>query len=142
MLLLDTNVVSEAMRRKPDQRVLAWLREQPPERLYLSAVTIAEIHYGLELLTDRDRRLYLQNRFTMFAADGFQSRVIDFGSAEAATYGAVMARRRRAGRPMTVPDAQIAATAISAGLSLVTRNTRDFHDVGLELVNPFTVTGG
>jgi len=137
MILLDTNVVSEVMRPAPDTGVLRWLGEQRTERVHLSVVTIAEIHYSLNLLTDQPRRRDLRERFQRFADEGFASRVLDFDRHAAERSGAVLAERRRAGRPISVPDAQIAATALTNGLRVATRNTRDFVGVGVDLIDPF-----
>ncbi|MFN3219944.1 MAG: type II toxin-antitoxin system VapC family toxin [Acidimicrobiales bacterium] len=137
MLLLDTNVVSEVMRPQPSPSVVAWLAEQLPEHLHLSTITIAEIHFGLALLDDADRRADLVRRFERFVLDGFASRIIVFDQAAAVAYGAIAAGRRRAGHPIAVPDAQIAAIARTQRLTLATRNTRDFGDLELDLLDPF-----
>ena len=137
MLLLDTNIVSETMRPHPDAAVMAWLAEQPVETVHLSTISIAEIHFGLELLADDGRQRELRRRFDRFVSQGFMSRLLDFDRAAAVRYGAIQASRRNAGRPMSVPDAQIAAVAQAHDLVLVTRNGKDFDGLDLALVNPF-----
>lgn len=138
-LLLDTNVVSEAMRPRPATGVLAWLAEQAPEHVHLSSVSIAEIHFRLALLDDSDRRADLRHRFDRFVRDGFASRIVDFDQAAAVAYGEIAAERRRSGRPISVPDAQIAAVARTNQYTLVTRNVRDFDGLGVALLDPFAL---
>ena len=137
MILLDTNVVSEVMRVAPSPAVLAWLNEQDSTTLFVSTVTIAEIEYGLRVLPDGKRRVGLRDRFEQFLAQAFAGRVCDFDQAAARSYGEVMGGRREIGRPMSVPDGQIAAIARSCGHAVATRNVADFEDCGLSLVNPF-----
>lgn len=137
MILLDTNVVSEIMKARPHPRVIAWLNEVEASRLWLSAVTIAEIEYGLHSLPEGARRRTLRYRFEGFVETAFAGRVLPFGRAAAAIYGEVMGHRRAAGRPMSVADGQIASIALSRSLKLATRNTKDFDDCGLDLIDPF-----
>ncbi|MEM7091813.1 MAG: type II toxin-antitoxin system VapC family toxin [Actinomycetota bacterium] len=137
MYLLDTNVLSELMRPRPAAGVVGWTREQPLERLHVAAVTIAEVHFGLALIEDDERHRELRRRFDRLVVDGFSARVIDFDRHVAAECGRLQAQRCRTGRPMSVPDAQIAATARTSDLVVATRNVRDFRDLGLDLFNPF-----
>lgn len=137
MTLLDTNVVSEVMRAAPSPAVLAWLNEQDAATLFVSTVTIAEIEYGLRVLPDGKRRSGLRDRFEQFLAQAFEGRIRDFDQPAARSYGEVMGGRREIGRPMSVPDGQIAAIARSRGLAVGTRNVADFENCGLTLVNPF-----
>ena len=137
MILLDTNVVSELMRAAPSPAVLAWLNEQDAATLLVSTVTIAEIEYGLRVLPGGKRRVGLRDRFEQFLVQAFAGRVRDFDRTAARSYGEVMGGRREIGRPMSVPDGQIAAIARSRGYAVATRNVADFEDCGLSLVNPF-----
>ena len=137
MILLDTNVVSEVMRVAPSPAVLAWLNEQDSTTLFVSTVTIAEIEYGLRVLPDGKRRTGLRDRLEHFLAQAFEGRIRDFDQAAARSYGEVMGGRREIGRPMSVPDGQIAAIARACGYAVATRNVADFEDCGLSLVNPF-----
>ena len=137
MILLDTNVVSAVTAPAPPRAVLQWLDEQPTDTLYLSSVTIAEIAYGIEVLPDEIRRRSLATRFDSFIAAGFEQRVLGFDPACAFEYARIMAHRRRIGRPMSVPDGQIAAIARHHRMVVATRNLRDFEECGLNLVNPF-----
>ncbi len=137
MILLDTNVVSEVMKVAPSASVLRWLDDQSSSAVYVSAVTVGEIEYGLRILPDGRRRLQLKERFEQFIALAFAQRVLGYEEAAARLYGEIMGLRKELGRPMSVPDGQIAAIARSHGLSIATRNTRDFEECGVDLLNPF-----
>ena len=138
MILLDTNVVSEAMRPSPDPRVMRWLDGRPPADLWVSAVTVAEIWLGLALLPEGQRRRDLTDRADAMWREDFGEDCLSFDAAAAAEYAAIVAHRTRLGHPITVEDAQIAAIARALGLTLATRNTKDFRDIeGLALVNPW-----
>lgn len=135
--MLDTNVVSEAMRIVPDPGVLRWLNESETSDLYLSTITIAEVSYGLQILPEGRRRDAISERFEQFVKRGFSHRVLSFDEPAAIVYGEIMARTRKIGRPMSVPDGQIAAIAKTHNLVVATRNTEDFEPTGMELVNPW-----
>jgi hypothetical protein len=137
MTLLDTNVVSAAMARSPDAAVVAWLDRQDTLTLFVSAVTVAEIQYGLQILPEGRRRRSLEDRFARFVAEGFSGRVLPFDADAAQRYGEIMAARRGAGRPMSILDGQIAAIARARRLAVATRNVRDFELCGLEVIDPF-----
>lgn len=137
MILLDTNVISAVMAPAPPRPVLEWLNHQETVRLYLSAITLAEIGYGLRVLPDGRRRRDLENRFTKFVADGFEQRILSFDKRAAFLYGEIMGHRRELGRPLGILDGQIASIARAHRLAVATRKTRDFEDCGIELVNPF-----
>jgi len=137
MILLDTNVVSEAMASAASRAVLRWLNDQDSETLYLSTITIAEIGYGLEVLPEGRRRRTLTDRFERFVATGFSHRVLPFDEKAARVYGELMAQRRKQGRPMSALDGQIASIARSSRFAIATRNVRDFEECGVEIVNPF-----
>jgi predicted nucleic acid-binding protein len=125
------------MRATPSPAVLAWLNEQASATLFVSTVIIAEIEYGLRVLPDGTRRSGLRDRFEQFLEQAFEGRVRNFDQAAARSYGEVVGGRREIGRPMSVPDGQIAAIARSRGYAVATRNVDDFEDCGLTLVNPF-----
>ena len=137
MILIDTNIVSETMRPRPDQGVMEWLNESETSTLYVSTITIAEIEYGIEILPSGERRLDLERRFRHFIDEGFAQRVLHFDPDAAHTYARIMSHRRAIGRPMASLDGQIASIAHSAGCALATRNVTDFTDCGLEVLNPF-----
>jgi predicted nucleic acid-binding protein len=137
MILLDTNVISAVMAPSPPGAVLSWLDRQPTETLFLSVITIAEIGYGIRVLADGKRRRNLAAKFEDFVNRAFEQRVLVFDTASAIEYGEIMAHRRRIGRPMSLPDGQIAAVARHHRMAIATRNLHDFEECGLELVNPF-----
>ncbi|HEY3778263.1 MAG TPA: type II toxin-antitoxin system VapC family toxin [Rhizomicrobium sp.] len=137
MIVLDTNVLSESLRPRPSSRVMEWLRSQPIAALFTTAITEAEMHFGLELLPPGKRRAALQNAVRqMFDAD-MAGRVLPFDSAAAQVFARLAAARRRSGSPISQSDAQIAAIARSRGAALATRNTPDFADCEVELTDPW-----
>jgi predicted nucleic acid-binding protein len=141
LILLDTNVVSEAWRAKPSPAVLTWLDEQENESMYICTPVLAELRYGAERLPPGARKDRLTARIDLLEAEGFKDRVLAFDVAAASAFGRVGAQRDRAGRRMEPLDAMIAAIALANGMKLATRDTNDFADIGLELINPFMVTG-
>ena len=137
MILLDTNIVSELMRPEPQTKVIEWLNAQEPLDIYISVITIAEIKYGLLVLPEGQKRRLLQQKFDWFIAQGFAERVLDFTTEAAHHYADIIAYRRSVSLPMSVPDGQIAAIARFNRFTLATRNSKDFENCGLMLVNPF-----
>jgi predicted nucleic acid-binding protein len=136
MIVLDTNVVSELMRPEPDPTVLTWLREQPGNDLHTTAVTVAEIRYGIARLPEGRRRTTLdQAAGEVFAA--FPDQVLAFDLAAADAYANVVAHRDDLGAPIDGFDAQIAAICRTHAAVLATRNTRDFVDTGIRVINPW-----
>lgn len=137
-MLLDTNVVSELMRPQPDPKVMAWFAGQAQRQFFISAITQAEIQLGIALLPKGKRRddLTLAAQ-TMFAED-FRDHCLAFDAQAADHYGLLVAKRIRAGKPISVEDAQIAAVALGHNLPLVTRNTKDFAGIErMALINPW-----
>lgn len=136
--LIDTNVLSELMRDKPDTQVLAWFSKQTPSQLHTSAITKAEILTGVAFLPTGKRREGMALAASQIFNEDFLGRCIDFGGMAVEHYALVKVQRQLAGRPIDIPDAQIAAIALAANLSLVTRNTKDFEGIdGLAVVNPW-----
>ena len=131
--LLDTNVLSEMLRRRPAAVVGEWFAGLPGDSLFVSVVTQAEMMLGARLLPAGRRRAALEAALEAMFAEEFSSRVLPFTPQAVPAYTDIVARRRAAGRPI----AQIAATARTAGLRLATRNTRDFELCGVEVVNPW-----
>lgn len=136
--LLDTNVLSELMRESPDPSVTAWLDRQAVHQLQTSAVSQAEILAGICVMPAGKRREVLANGADRIFQQDFRGRCMVFGSAAAEQFALVRAQRQRAGRPISTEDAQIAAIALAANLTLITRNTKDFEGInGLQVINPW-----
>jgi|SRR5262249_3963077 predicted nucleic acid-binding protein len=137
MILLDTNVVSESLRPRPDPQLLAWLDAQPSELFYLCTPVLAELRRGAERLTESRRKDRLQAAIDRIENDLFRGRILVFDVEAAKQYGRVAAIREQSGRPIGQMDALIAAIALSHHAALATRNTSDFVGLELELIDPF-----
>lgn len=138
MIVLDTNVLSEALRPKPDAHALDWLTAQPTGALFSTTITRAEILYGVRLLPKGKRRDALHKAIDEVFDTDFSGRILVFDNAAADAYAEIATARKRAGRPISPFDAMIAAIARSHGAALATRNTRDFVDCGVEVIDPWT----
>ena len=136
MIVLDTNVISEVLSPSPSESVINWLAHQDAQEMRLSAITVAEIAYGIALLHEGARRTALAHAWAAFQ-DSWRDRILAVGAHEAEAAAAFLALRRGQGRPVGLGDALIAGTCLSHGLSLATRNTRDFDGSGLHVVNPW-----
>lgn len=139
MIVLDTNVLSEALRPRPDDRVMAWLASQSRAGLFTTAITRAEIFYGVGLLPDGSRRRELRTAVEAIFDEDFAGRVLGFDSDAADVYATIAVARRDAGRPMSQFDAMIAACARSRGAALATRNVKDFTDCEIAILDPWAV---
>ncbi len=138
MFLLDTNVLSELMRPKPNAGVIGWLDSLPDDDVWISAVTVGEIRLGLALLPEGRRKQILSGLAEQMFEDEFSEKCLPFDYQAAGEYAEIVSSLSRQGKPITVEDAQIAAIALTANLALATRNTRDFQGLeGLKLVNPW-----
>ena len=135
--LLDTNVISEWVKQRPDPGVIAWLADVDEDRVFLSVVTLAELRHGIERLVDGSRRRRLDAWLRDELPLRFEGRLLPVDEAIADRWGEVVARRETAGRPIGVMDAFIAATANVHALTLVTRNESDFESAVSEIVNPW-----
>ena len=136
--LLDTNVVSEWTKPRPDTGVVAWLAEVDETEVFLSVVTFAELRYGIERLPAGARRRRLDEWVSRELPLRFEERIVGVDGAIADEWGRVVARREARGRPIQAMDALIAATAQVHGLTLVTRNTADFQTAVKSILNPWT----
>jgi predicted nucleic acid-binding protein len=136
--LLDTNVISEPMKARPNAGVLAWLAEVDEGTVFLSVVTVTELRYGIERLATGKRRDRLDDWLRKDLGSRFEGRILpaDVGIADAC--GRLVARSESLGRPIEPRDAFIAATAEVHGLTLVTRNAADFEPTVKALVTPWT----
>lgn len=138
MILLDTNVLSEFMRQNPSPAVVNWMDEQSPDTIFTSAISRAEIELGLRLMVPGKRQSALAQAVQVMFEKDLAGKCMPFHEQAALRCGELVAARRRAGRPITVEDAQIAAIALSHGMHLATRNTTDFELIeGLVVCNPW-----
>ena len=137
MIVIDTNVISELWKIDPDSNVLAWIDAQAIETLYLSAVTVAELRYGLATLPEGKRRLLYQKRMEKEVLPAFAGRVLAFDLEASRTYASLMARARVEGKAIAKADGYIAATAIAHGLKVATRDTSPFEAAGLTVIKPW-----
>lgn len=136
MIILDTNVVSELMRSTPSPTMLQWLQAQPDAELHTTAITLAEIRYGIARLPEGRRKTRMhENAEEAFAL--FPGELLPFDAAAARAYAEIVAARNRAGRPIDAFDAQIASICKAAGGSLATRNGKDFEHTGIGVVDPW-----
>ncbi len=137
MIILDTNVLSEIIRKTPDANVEAWLDTQPLADLFTTTITQAEMLLGVALLPGGKRRNSIEKAVAGIFDEDFAGRMFPFDEAAARSYAAIAAKRRRAGHPIVQFDAQIAAIALSRKAILATRNTSDLAGCGLETINPW-----
>jgi tRNA(fMet)-specific endonuclease VapC len=138
--LVDTYVISEILRPVPDANVVAWSQRTAKEGLYLSVISMGELRKGLTILPASARRSQLQESIEEQIPAWFGDRILPLTQPIAERWGVLAGRRQLVGRPLNVPDGQIAATALEHGLSIITRNVRDFEDLGIAIVNPWEST--
>ena len=138
-MLLDTNVVSELIRKSPAPAVASWVSDHTLEDLFFSAVSEAEWRHRAILPAGR-RRDTLVLEIEAMLREAFEDRVLPFDSDAARAYGDIAAERRSAGRPVAPVDCQIAAIAASRRMAVATRNVRDFEGMGIEVVDPWAGT--
>ena len=136
--LLDTNVVSELKRRRPNRRVVAFVASQPLDRLHLSSVTFAEIRFGIELLADAVRRSDLTLWLNTQLRPMFERRVLQIDEDSLLKWRLVIESGRKRGHTFSHPDVLIAATAAHHGLTVATRNTSEFIAAGVAVLDPWT----
>ena len=138
MIVIDTNVLSELWRVAPDPKVLAWMDAQVVETLFLSAITVAELRFGLAAMTQGKRRAIYQERLEREVLPAFAGRVLPFDLDASKAYGELMARARLgAGLAIANADGYIAATAAARGLMIATRDTSPFKAAGLTVIDPW-----
>ena len=138
MLVLDTNVVSELMRERPNPDVLRWVDNQLTDNLFVTSVTEAEIRTGIAILPEGERQRGLAASAERLFSVLFSERILPFDSDAAQVYAMLAAERRVAGRPISQSDCQIAAIARCRGASVATRDVDDFEGSGIEVINPWT----
>ena len=136
--LLDTNVLSELRRPKPDRKVVSFVAAQPLDRLYVSSVSFAEIRFGIELVTDATRRAALNDWLTHKVRPMFEQRVLEVSEDIMFKWRLLVEDGRKRGHTYSQPDLIIAATALNHGLTVVTRDQADYARAGVPVLNPWT----
>lgn len=137
MIVLDTNVISELWKVAPNPKVLAWIDAQAIETLYLSAITVAELLYGIATMAEGKRRTIYQERLEHAVLPAFAGRVLAFDLDTSKTYADLMAQARTEGKAIGKADGYIAATAAAHGFMVATRDISPFQAGGLEVINPW-----
>ena len=137
MIVLDTNVLSEALKPLPSPAVLDWLAAQEPSSVFTTAITQAEVLYGVATLPAGRRRMRLLAAVEKMFAEEFEDRILPFDEDAAREFAGIVATREAAGRPISQFDGMIAAIARSHRASVATRNITDFQDCGTDVINPW-----
>ncbi len=137
MILVDTNVISELWRVAPDPGVLSWVDAQAIETLYLSAITVAELRFGVASMPKSRRRLIYEDRLEREVLPAFTGRVLPFDLDASQAYASLMARARCEGKAIGAADGYIAATAVSRALMVATRDVAPYRAAGLKVINPW-----
>jgi toxin FitB len=142
VIILDTNVISELTRPVPDSGVIAWLDSLPPEEAAITAITAAELRYGVRRMPDGRRKTELSEAVSALINTDFRGRVEAFDVLAADQYADVVTARERAGKPIGISNAQIASICRVLNAALATRNTSDFTGTGVNLINPWKAVEG
>ncbi|UYP67444.1 type II toxin-antitoxin system VapC family toxin [Thalassobacter stenotrophicus] len=137
MIIIDTNVICELMRPAPEPKVEHWLSAQNGLNIYLTAISEAELRYGLAIMENGKRRTALVDAVDRILREDLAGRILPFDSDAALSYAIIAAARRAAGRPIAQADCQIAAIARARGATVATRNTPDFEGCEIDLINPW-----
>ena len=137
MIVLDTNVVSELMRQVPNDEVVRWVDRYPADEVFITAVTAAELAYGVERMPDGQRKNTLAVKVSELLDEDFRGQILPFDGVAAVHYGEIAAAREGQGSPISTADAQIAAICRRFVGCLATRNTKDFAGTGIALRNPW-----
>jgi predicted nucleic acid-binding protein len=142
VIVLDTNIVSSLMRERPDANVVAWLDQLPPTSVWITAITVFELRYGIDALAPGQRRDQLEREFARVLDTDIEGRILPLDFGAATTASSIAAMRRRAGRPVEIRDTLIAGIVVSQGADFATRNVRHFEDLDVRVVNPWADAAG
>lgn len=137
MILVDTNVISEPLRREPSAAVIEWLDAQNVETLFLAAISLAEMRFGVAALPEGRRRDWLQQSIEQRVVPLFRGRILPFDDAASDAYASLRAKVRATGHAMASADGFIAATAAANGLIVATRDVAPFEAAGLRVIDPW-----
>jgi len=138
VIILDTNVLSEALKPEPSAAVLDWFADQAPSDVFTTTITMAEILYGLEAMASGKRRMRLLAAVERMFVEQFEGRILPFDEEAARLFAVIVASREAAGSPISQFDAMIAAIARSHHAAVATRNTADFELCGVKLIDPWS----
>jgi toxin FitB len=136
-IVLDTNVISEPRRPRPEPNVTSWLAERSVERLYLTATVVGELAHGIAILPPGRRRGSFEAWLSELVNEQFAGRILSFDGEAALLFGQILATARARGRPADAGDAQIAAVARLHGMTVATRDVGDFEPLGVMVINPW-----
>lgn len=137
MIILDTNVLSELMRLKPIITVLNWVNSKPVEDLGITAITVSEILYGIGKLSEGKKKKELLSKAESMFEEDFRGHIFPFDELAAVEYSIIVLQREKLGLPISMADAIIASISMSNDYPLATRNTKDFTNTGVQLINPW-----
>ncbi len=137
MILLDTNVLSALMQRRPEPSVVSWLDVQAAESVFITSITLFEARYGLAVLAKGRRKARLQEQLDALVSEDLDYRIAVFDSRAADRAADLAAERKRLGRPVDIRDTFIAGIALAHGATLATRNTRHFDDLPVPVIDPW-----
>ncbi|WP_431019387.1 type II toxin-antitoxin system VapC family toxin [Burkholderia cepacia] len=137
MILVDTNVISEPLRREPNAAVIEWLDAQNVETLFLAAISLAEIRLGVAVLPEGRRREWLHQSIEQRVLPLFRGRILPFDDAASTAYASLRARARAAGVAIAPSDGFIAGTAEANGLIVATRDVTPFEAMGIRVIDPW-----
>jgi toxin FitB len=137
MIILDTNVVSEPLKLKPEAAVIHWLNAQEPQTLYLTTINLAELLSGVDIMPAGRKRAALKAALEDNILPLFEGRIVQFDNKAAQAFAKINAKVQSAGGTISFADCAIAAIAQANGFALATRNVRDFNKTGVEIVNPW-----
>ncbi|MBV5305679.1 MAG: type II toxin-antitoxin system VapC family toxin [Desulfobulbaceae bacterium] len=135
--LLDTCVISELIKKKPNPKIVQWIAKEEENNLFMRVLTIGEIHKGIEKLPESRKKEKLHDWVRYDLEERFQDRILNFDLQAAVIWGRIQAHSELTGRAMPAIDGLIAATGLSSGLTVVTRNTTDMEMSGVTLINPW-----
>lgn len=137
VIVLDTNVISPLMLNEPDKKIIAWLDNRPWETLWLTAISLFELRYGIEILAAGRRRRELERGLARVLDAGFQDRILDFDTDAAVAASFIADARRRSGRPSEIRDTFIAGIIVARRADFATRNVRHFQDLDIRVIDPW-----
>jgi toxin FitB len=137
VILLDTNLISEALRAAPERKVIQWIDAQAIETLFLSAITVAELRAGVAMLAPGKRRSGLSDSLETRVLPLFTNRVMPFDMNCTLAYAALLAKARASGQTISTADGFIAAIALASGFAVATRDTQPFVAAGVKVINPW-----